>query len=232
MEILTIIPARGGSERIPGKNLVPLHGIPLLAYSVFQAKRSKRVTEVVVSTNDAAIADVARRHGGDVIDRPADLSGPRATSESALLHALDTRRAAGKPEPSLVVFLQCTSPVRLLSDIDGAIELLERDNYDAVFSACRDYGLFWRQTSDALQPINYDPKTRKREQEMGVQWRENGSIFVVKPEFLRRENCRMGGRIGVFEMDAMRSFQIDRPDELALIEWILGLPEYRASRPA
>src|SRR5688572_19799311 len=104
---LAIIPARGGSKRIPRKNLIRLGGIPLLAQSIRHAQDSRHVDQVIVSTDDDAIAEVATAEGAEVVRRPAALSDDRASSESALIHVLDTRHEAGRPDPDLIVFLQC-----------------------------------------------------------------------------------------------------------------------------
>ncbi|MCU0723789.1 MAG: acylneuraminate cytidylyltransferase family protein, partial [Planctomycetes bacterium] len=111
-DCLAIIPARGGSKGIPRKNLRPLGGKPLVVHSVDQALVCPRVGRVVVSTDDAEIAEVSRRAGAEVVERPAAISGDTASSESALLHVLDARKARGEEDPSLVVFLQATSPLR------------------------------------------------------------------------------------------------------------------------
>jgi len=108
--ILALIPARGGSKGIPHKNIRLLNGKPLIAYTIEQAQQTPAITRVVVSTDDAEIAGVAQKYGAEVVWRPAGLSGDTATSESALLHALDHLRDTEGYEPDLVVFLQATSP--------------------------------------------------------------------------------------------------------------------------
>ena len=117
--VVAIIPARGGSQGIPRKNVLPIAGKPLLAHVIEQALASETVDRVFVSTDDPEIAEAARRHGAGVIDRPAEISGSRASSESALSHALETLEAVGRDEFDLLVFLQCTSPLTSSEDIDG-----------------------------------------------------------------------------------------------------------------
>jgi len=96
--IIAIIPARGGSRRIPDKNLAMLSGMPLLAHSITHARNSKYVSQVIVSTNDEEISDVAKDYQAKVIMRPDNISGDKDSSESALLHVLDN---LGSPEPDL-----------------------------------------------------------------------------------------------------------------------------------
>ena len=228
MSVVAIIPARGASKRIPRKNVLPLAGLPVVAYSVIHARRSRHVDVVYVSTDDEEIAEVARRYGAEVVLRPAELAGDEATSESALLHVLDVRQAQGLADPDLVVFLQPTSPIRLPQDIDNAIAELRTHGADSLFSACENTRLVWGMRRDGtLSPLNYDYENRRREQEMDRQFRENGSIYVFRPWVLRERNNRLGGCMAVYEMDYWSSFQIDTPEHVELIEWVLRRPEYR-----
>lgn len=124
--ITAVIPARGGSKGVSGKNLRVLAGTPLLAHTIEDALGSCRVDAVEVSTEDAGIAAVAREYGAGVIERPPELATDIASSEDALLHALSDLEQRGH-DPSLVVFLQCTSPFRCGADIDAAIDTLLRE---------------------------------------------------------------------------------------------------------
>ncbi len=227
LDIIAIIPARGGSARVPGKNLLPLAGRPLLTYSIDQALQSREVRSVYVSTDDDAIARVGEVAGATVIRRPAPLSTPEASSESALIHALDSRREGGLADPDFVVFLQCTSPVRRPDDIDHAIATVRASGADSLFSACENNRLIWALRGTELVSINYDYRRRQREQDMAVQYRENGSIYVFKPEILRTLGNRLGGKMAVYVMDYWSSFQVDTPEHVELLQWIMQRPEYR-----
>jgi N-acylneuraminate cytidylyltransferase len=229
MQILCIIPARSGSKRVPRKNLLPVGGWPLVAHSIRHALAARRVTETVVSTDSAEIAALAAALGAQALNRPADISGDTASSESALLHVLDTRQAAGLPDPGLIVFLQCTSPVRRADDIDKAIERLLDSGADSLFSACDNKRLIWKRGGDrTLTSLTHDFAARRREQEMNKQYYENGSIYVFPPSLLRSTQNRLSGRIEVYEMDFWTSFQLDGDDDVALIDWILRRPEFSA----
>jgi len=227
---LTIIPARGGSKGIPGKNLQTLAGKPLLVYSIEAARAAPSVNRIVVSTDDPEIAAVARRYGAEVVQRPAEISGDAATSESALLHVLESLHDTEHYEPDLVVFLQATSPLRRRDDIQNAIEALHREKADALFSACPVEGFVWRSTKDELAPMNYDPVSRPRRQELEeVIWEENGSIYVFKPWVLRKYDSRFGGKITVYQMDRLDSLQVDKPDDLALMARLMALRPDRSA---
>lgn len=138
MNIVCIIPARGGSKGIPNKNLVDFCGHPLLRWTIRQARESKYIKNVYVTSDDLNILALASNNGAILIKRPEDISGDIATSESALLHALDHIDSFiffDQPSPDLIVFLQATSPLRTTEHIDNAIKYLIDNNCDSVFSA-------------------------------------------------------------------------------------------------
>lgn len=124
-----IIPARGGSKRIPGKNIMEFYGKPLIAWSIEQARASKYIEEVYVSSDNDDILCVAKEHGALMIKRPEELATDISLSEDALLHALDYME-----NPTVVVFLQATSPVRTTEDIDDAIARFLIAGKDSLFS--------------------------------------------------------------------------------------------------
>jgi CMP-N,N'-diacetyllegionaminic acid synthase len=222
--VLAIIPARGGSKRIPGKNLIPLNGKPLLAYSIEHALAATSVQRVVVSTDDLEISRVAEIHGAEVVLRPSDISIDTATSESALIHCLDHLLELEEYEPELVVFLQPTSPIRQPGDIQNAIERLMSKNADSLFSAVPVEGYIWRETPESLSPMNYDGVYRPRRQDLTEQiWEENGSIYIFKPWVLRKFNSRLGGNVVMYPMARLDSYQVDEKKDVMLMEKILKL---------
>lgn len=220
-KIITVIPARGGSQRIKNKNLVKLAGKPLVAHSILQARKARGISRVIVSTEDKQIAKVARKFGAEVVWRPWKLASDQASSEEALLHVLGELKKQEGYEPDLVVFLQCTSPVREPKDIEQAIQTLLAQKADSLFSACRNYGLIWERRKGKFYSLNYDYRRRKREQKMAPQYRENGSLYVFRPEILKRYRNRLGGKVAIYEMDFWKSFQVDEPQDLKLLEWII-----------
>ena len=222
LKTIAIIPARGGSKGIPGKNVRMIAGKPLLAHSIIHAKQTPAVTRVIVSTDDEEIAAVAREWGAEAIPRPAEISGDTASSESALFHALDWLLTTEHYEPELVVFLQATSPIRAPGDIQRAIETLKREGADSLFSACQVEGFTWRLAGGAVAPVNYDPVKRPLRQELKEEiWEENGSFYVFKPWVLRKLNSRLGGRIVMLKMERVASFQIDEPADFELVEALM-----------
>lgn len=219
MKIVAIIPARGGSKGIPGKNIRMVAGKPLLVWSIEHARQCVLISRVIVSTDSEEIAGVARLHGAEVIMRPAELSGDTASSESGLLHALDFLRTHEGYEPDLVVFLQATSPIREPDDIWRAIGTLRSEHSDSLFSACRVEGFVWRMGEDQVpRSFTYDHLNRPRRQDAPEDLLENGSIYVFKPWVLRQFNNRLGGKISVHRMPSLNSFQIDELADIELIE--------------
>ncbi len=132
--VLAIIPARGGSKGIKDKNIYPLCGKPLIAYSIEAAKRSVFVDEVLVSTDSAIIADVAKKYGASVpFLRPTELASDTAKSIDAIVHAIETLRKEGKVF-DILILLQPTSPLRITEDIDGSLSTFVRKSYKSLVS--------------------------------------------------------------------------------------------------
>ncbi len=225
MEIMAIIPARGGSKGIPRKNLIPFNGKPLIVHSIEQALTTARINRVVVSTDNEDIKNVSIKAGAEVIDRPAELSDDFATSESALKHTLEVYRAKEDYSPDWVVFLQATSPLREENDIANAIDHIIEENADSLFSSCLVHGFLWRENNGGIEPLNYDKNARMRRQDCPEDFIENGSIYIFRPEILMEQNNRLGGKITHYQMGALNSFQIDEPQDVELFQKLTALME-------
>ena len=216
-----IIPARAGSKGIPAKNLVPVCGQPLVAWSIRQARAATGVDSVWVSSDGDDILEVAQRHGARPIRRPPDISGDTATSESAWLHAVDAIEAQGH-SVDWVVAMQATSPIREPRDIDDALRQVEREKLDSLLTVVEVEDFFmWRVGDDGPESVNYDYHTRKRRQAIEKRYLENGSFYVFPPRLLRSANNRLGGRIGMHVMERHKMFQIDNAADVALCEAIM-----------
>ena len=195
-------------------------GKPLLAWSILQARQAKTVNAVYVTSDDEAILRVAEDFGAKSIKRPDELSTDTATSEAALLHALDHIEKERTKKIDVVVFLQATSPLRESEDIDGAVQKLIDENADTLFSSARLEDFFiWQETEGGLKSLNFDYARRRRRQDVKPQYVENGSIYLFKPDVLRTTNNRLGGRIATYEMDFWKTWEIDSLENKALCEW-------------
>lgn len=221
-EILAIIPARGGSKGIPRKNVMPLCGKPLIAWTIEAGLASRHVDRIVVSTDDPEIGALARRLGAGVVWRPAEISGDMASSEAALLHALDEVKADDGYDPDLVVFLQCTSPLTLAEDIDGTITALLEQHADTALAVTDFHYFLWRRdgTGNAVG-INHDKAVRQLRQERDPEYLEAGAVYVMRTEGFRRAKHRFFGKTALYVMPAERCHEIDDPVDARIAEVLI-----------
>lgn len=209
-EIIAIIPARGGSKRIKGKNMKELAGKPLLWYTIAAAKAAPSVTQILVTSDNQDILDYANDEGATPVQRPKELASDSAQLEPVILHAIE------KAEPSLfidiVVVLQPTSPLRDGKYIEAAIQQFLKSNCNSLLSCSMEEGFFW---DDGGEPINYDPKfanERPRVKESGL-LKENGAIYITTASDFKEWNTRLPGSVDIFRMPAGDSIEIDEPHE-------------------
>ncbi|MEU8176721.1 N-acetylneuraminate synthase family protein [Microbispora hainanensis] len=210
MRVLAVVPARGGSVGVPLKNLEKVGGVPLVARAVDACLRAELVDDVVVSTDHDRIAEVARTAGARVVRRPAELSGPAASSESAVLHALS--ELAGEA-PEIVVLVQCTSAFLDPRDLDAAIAKVLDGQADSVFSGTETYEFVW---TGAGLGVNHDPAVRPRRQDREPHFRETGAFYVMRTEGLREQGHRFFGRVAVQPVPAGHAVEIDTPEDLEI----------------
>lgn len=223
MEVLAIIPARGGSKGIPRKNIRMVAGKPLLAHNIEQARLTPSITRVVVSTDDGEIAAVAREYGAEVVDRPADISGDTASSEAALVHTLDHLCHAEGYTPDLLVFLQATSPLTLAEDIEGTIQSLLTENADSALAVTPFFHFLWRRDSEGgAQGINHDKRARPRRQEIAnTQFLETGAVYVMRVQGFLNAKHRFFGKTAMYVMPNERVWEIDDPRDLVIADLLL-----------
>ena len=221
MGVVAVIPARGGSKGIPGKNLISICGKPLLAWSILHARAAQNIDSVWVSSDDKAILTVAEEYGAIPITRPAEFACDRASSESVWLDALDQIEATGV-QVDYLIGMQATSPIRSGSDLDAAIRQLSRERLDSLLSVTEVEDFFnWRIGDNGPESINYDYRLRKPRQSIEKRYLENGSFYIFSPDILRQHNNRLGGKIGLYVMERHKMFQIDNPEDMPLCEAIM-----------
>ena len=214
--IISIIPARGGSKGVPRKNIKKLRGKPLIAYSIEQSLSSSYIDQTIVSTEDEEIAKVSQESGARVIVRPNELAEDTTPTEPVLIHVIK-ELAKESIKPDYLVLLQPTSPIRREYDIDRAIEKLINGDGDSLLSVRENSSFLWSKKS---KPLNYDYNVRPRRQDKEWELIENGSIYITKRNILLKEKNRLGGKIMTYIMPEWASFEIDTPFDFELVEYI------------
>ena len=237
MKVLGIITARGGSKGIPGKNLKPLAGRALLAYTVDAARDSGALDRVILSTEDAAIADAGRLLGCEVpFMRPAELSKDETPHLPVIQHAAQWMREHAGYQPDAVMILQPTSPLRSADDITAAARLLESTGADSVVSVSEVSAhahpmrmLRVDARGEAVLFASGEPVRRRinRRQDLPQAWVMNGAIYACRTAVLfDAEPSLYGDRVAAYAMPAERSVSIDDFEDWAAAERTL------ARRPA
>lgn len=226
--VVAVIPARGGSKGVPAKNLAAVGGVPLVARAVRECLASRRVTDVVVSTDDAGIAAVARGAGAEVVQRPPAIAGDTATSEAAVLHALDAYEATHGITAEVVLLVQCTSPFIVREDVDGVAGAVLDDGADTALTVAPFHGFVWRDADDTADAagatgeaadggygVNHDKSYRPRRQDRPQDLLETGAAYAMRVDGFRAERHRFFGRTALIRTDAARVLEIDDPHDLA-----------------
>jgi len=214
--IIAVIPTRGGSQGVPGKNIKLLGGKPLIAYSIKAAKNSGVVDRVFVSTDSEEIAEVSKKYGAEIIDTTKGYSYDLAT-ESYLRYAIDKIEDKGI-KIKLIVFLQATSPFRTGDVIKKAVEKIYKENYDSVLSVFPTYRYFGELKNGEYVAFR---KIRKRRQEMTPWYCDNGAVYVIKRSVFNKSKNRYGGKIGIVIMSEEDSMEIDNFDDWWLAEQLV-----------
>jgi N-acylneuraminate cytidylyltransferase len=215
MNIVAVILARGGSKGIPKKNIIDFCGKPLLAWTIEHC-REGGIDSIYVSSDSDKILEVGEEYGAVSIKRSDEISGDIATSESGFLHALEVIEEK-TTNLDWILAPQVTSPLRSNDDIRNGLEIAKSGKFDSLFS-CSIAGdlCLWEEIAGNLDSVNYDWRNRKHRQDIPKQYIENGSFYLFRPEVLRKNNNRFGGRIGVVEMEFWKMFEIDSMDDLRM----------------
>lgn len=219
--VLGVIPARGGSKSIPLKNIKPLAGKPLLAYTIEAARQSRYLDRCVVSTDHDAIAKVAAEHGTEVIRRPAEFATDQAPTEWALLHVLDVLRTSDY-RPELVVTLEPTSPLRTARLIDRCIEYaLGRQEADCVLTVTETRKCYGRVTEGRFEYLF--PNQPRRRQDRSPLYEESSTVYVTRTDVLERDRSVLGRvRHGIIIDDPREALDINEPFDFLVAEAALA----------
>lgn len=181
---VTVIPARGGSKRFPGKNTHVLNGAPLICHSIEYSLKNLKISGTYVSTDAEDIKNISRVAGADIIDRPEELAGDHATTASAMKHAVEYLIDKGV-EFDYVVLLQATNPLRPKRLLNEAIDIIEKGENDSLFTVNRSEKKLGKIIEGKFVPWNY--KFGMRSQDMDPLYYENGLLYITKKELLLEE---------------------------------------------
>ena len=227
---LGVIPARAGSKRIPGKNMIALGGRPLIDYTIESAAGAQRLNTFLVSTDSDTIAAHARARGIAVPElRPAAIAGDRSPVVAALQHALAVFERTGIHVDALVL-LQPTSPFRTAGDIDRAIELFESTSADTVTAirAAHDHPYWaWRARGSEIAPFFSQAEMQMDRIELPPAYAESGAVYVVRRTLIDAGKI-YGTRVVGCRMDAIASVDIDTPHDLDWAEYLLARGRIRS----
>jgi CMP-N-acetylneuraminic acid synthetase len=236
--VLGVIPARGGSKSVPRKNIALLHGKPLLAYTIQAAQASRHLTHFLVSSDDAEIIEVARKWGAEVpFVRPAELATDQAPTLPVVQHAIREMETLHGLKYAFVVLLQPTTPLRLASDIDAALEKLIATQADSVVSVV-DVGAIHPArmraiVDDQLVDLPWvegspyrEKKEMQRRQELPAVYIRNGAIYAVRRDLIMLQNSMIGPVCRPYIMPDERSVNIDSPLDFHMAELMLARAGY------
>ncbi|MCF6340282.1 MAG: acylneuraminate cytidylyltransferase family protein [Sulfurimonas sp.] len=217
---LAIIPARGGSKRLPRKNILNLCDKPLIAYSIEAGLKSKYIDKVVVTSDCDEILEISKKYGANTLKRPAELATDTSSSFVAIKHAVDNFK-----EYDYVILLQPTSPLRDEKHIDEAIKFLQ--NRDGVISVCEmDHSPLWSNTLDksmSLKGFLKDEILNKRSQDITPYYRLNGAIYICKTDkLLKDETFFIKDNIYAYKMDRESSIDIDEKIDFKIAKVLLN----------
>jgi len=220
---LAIIPARGGSKRLPRKNILDLNGKPLIAWSIEAGLSSKYIDKVVVTSDDDDILNLSKSLGVEILKRPDYLASDTATTFDTIKHVIEE-----VANYDYIILLQPTSPLRDALHIDEAIELLENKKASAVISICKmDHSPLWSNTIDkSLSMVGFlkDEVLNKRSQDLEKYYRVNGAIFICKVErLLENKGFFLKENIYAYVMDRKSSVDIDEEIDFKIAEILMGI---------
>ena len=219
MKVLGLIPARGKSKGIPRKNIKNLCGKPLIAWTIEESLKSKKLDNVVVSTDDEEIADIAQKYGADVpFMRPAELAGDSTPGIDTLLHAIEEL-----PDFDSVLLLQPTSPLRTVEDIYGIIELVKVKKACSAVSVSEAIShLYWTYSLENGKLLNlYKNETKLLRQDLPPAYNLNGAVYLASRNFLETKRAFKDESTLAYVMPRYRSVDIDDLDDWDFAEYLI-----------
>lgn len=219
-DVAIVIPARGGSKRVPRKNIRLLAGRPLLQYAVDTAAAAGLLDSVYVSTEDPEIAAVGAGGGARVVPRPEELCGDSVSTEAVLLHILDFVGKSG-PIPTWLVTLPPTSPFRRAETLAFFVAAARSGQADAWLSLTESRGDYWR-LDDAGRLSRLFPNASRRQQDRDPLYEENSAIYITRVDALRETDSVLGRECRGIVIDPLEGFDINTEADLAVAEALMS----------
>jgi len=237
--IVAIIPARGGSKSIPGKNIKLLDGYPLISYSIAAALQSRSIDRVIVSTDDQEIADIALRWGAEVpFFRPEELAGDHVQDLPVFIHSIEWLEANENYHPDIIVQLRPTSPFRPKNSLDEAINLLQNDkNADSVrciTESGQNPFKMWKISDNKLEPLlktDYREAYNMPRQELPSTYWQTGHIEVIRYHTIMGKNSMTGDTILPYLIDARFAIDLDNMQQWEYAEFMVEQFDYEVCHP-
>jgi N-acylneuraminate cytidylyltransferase len=211
---IAIIPARGGSKRLPGKNIKLLGEIPLIAHSILYAKEHDFIDAVYVSTDDVAIAAVALQYGAIVIDRPQEISGDLEPTVSALKHVLQTITE----EVATVILLQATNPLRPKALLNEAFAIFHEQRAESLFTVSRSHHKLGKIMDSKFIPFNYE--VGQRSQDLEPLYYENGLLYISKVSLILNDKIISEKAYPIIVEDLFGEVDIDTQEDFEYAQYL------------
>ncbi|MFH1101115.1 MAG: acylneuraminate cytidylyltransferase family protein [Methanobacteriota archaeon] len=221
-QILAIIPARGGSKRLPKKNIMMFSGKPLLAYTIEAAQKSRYINRLIVSTEDKEIAHIAASLHAEIINRPTELAQDASSTEDVIDDVLQQLHQKEHYSPDIILLLQPTSPLRTTNDIDNAIELFLNTPCESLISVTEyEHNPYWAlRIKKGVLYQEFEKGRFKRSQELPILYRPNGSLFLTRTKTFNKYRSFYTKHMIPFILPRERSIDIDDEYDFSLAEFL------------
>ena len=225
MKILAIIPARGGSKGIPKKNIIPLNGKPLIAWTIEASRASKYINRTLVSSDSEEILRISQKYMAETIKRPKEISRNNSPFQLLITHVLETLKNKGNYFPDFLVYLQPTSPLRTSADIDKAMEYMLSKKAEALISVYPQDKKFLKtfivNSKGYLKGAVNDIYPFANRQDLPDLFMPNGAIYIIKTSTFIKNKQLFTPKIVPFIMNAEKSIDLDSLGDLRKVEEIL-----------
>ncbi len=218
---IAFIPARGGSKSIPLKNIKEINGKPLIYWTSKAAEDAKCVDKIIIATENEKIKETVLNFGFkklEVYDRDPENARDESSTESVMTEYI--KKSDLNLEDNFFL-IQATSPLLKSEYIDEMYEEYIKSGADSIFSGVREKQFHWIETPQGVNPINYDYRNRPRRQEFQGIIAENGACYINKVKNILRDNCRLSGKITVYEMPPQTGFEIDEESDWIIVEQLM-----------